>query len=674
MNKLKKSLFLLIAAMFFIIPASVFADDTSSTVEQKKVYVGRIMLENEKFPLSHYKIETQVDDGLLATGDRALASINDGLWSFNKLIAYGTIYAVENLMTFDLISRIADEAATISENIYNGMSNVFVGLFIVIAGGTAAYRQYVNQQTAGAIKALTGVLLISVATLWFFSNTSGNIRMINEFSADLEGQAISTNVTVSSETLNNDKPKDGQESIALLRNQLFNLMVKKPYLLFNYGTTKESDILKRDPNRIDKLLSVKPYGEEAKEARKEIVDDEVKSYENMNMTPDYSGERFGQIFMTIFLTAVIAVPVLAMAGFKFLLQLGLIVLLIFSAIPLIMSLIPAFSWTAAAHFKKIVALVLHKVALTLIISVAVGISSLVYETVNLTSGLEGYMLMVFLVTLVMWGTFKYRNEILEVVSLGYVTSNNAAERITQSATNGFRETISKGIDFTKRVTQGGSDFTSSGRREADPENPEQKRQRFMVVPGGQQEKPSTKRESGSSSPEGNNMKPSAGANFKDNKSGQLSPSRNVSGAENSQNESQKSAGVNQRPVAVKDWRENEGKSRMVLQEVQTPSESRKPEIQTSSLNPEFTMPAREVPAARSEQTNIASVSRIQQVEPSGNFDSLLASMPPEVESHPAMMEVAAAREPKGGTVSQQRISAKRQEKIERPEVRRMKAK
>lgn len=450
--KFKRVLLLCFSILCILLPASVSADDPAVKVKENEEYIGRVLLEDKKYPLSHYKLETQTGDSFLSSGDKALAGLNDGLWSINKQIAKFTIFAVEQLMTFDLISQISGQVSVISERIFDSISGVFLTLFVTIAGGVAAYRYFVNQQVAAAVKAFIGVVLVLTANLWFFSDVEKNVTWINEVSADIEGIASSTNVYVSSEQFNSDNPADQQEGTAILRNQLFDLMVMKPYLLLNYGTTKESKIVKEDPERINNLLAIKPYQEEAKEKRKEIVKNEVEKIENFHMSADYSAERFGQVLLTIISTVAVSIPVIIMAAFKFLLQLFFLVAVIFTGIPLIMSLIPSFAGTAALHFKRIVSLIFYKGALVLFIAVATGIATLIYESVKVTDGLEGFMLIVFIQVLTMWGIFKYRTEILEVASAGMIQGNTAAERIQQSVMYSASDTASKGFGLAKRAT------------------------------------------------------------------------------------------------------------------------------------------------------------------------------------------------------------------------------
>lgn len=71
--------------------------------------------------------------------------------------------------------------------------------------------------------------------------------------AELEGIASSANVLISSDEFISKAAYDSKEGIAVLENQLFNLMVKRPYLLLNYGSTKESEVVREVPNRVDKI-------------------------------------------------------------------------------------------------------------------------------------------------------------------------------------------------------------------------------------------------------------------------------------------------------------------------------------------------------------------------------------------------------------------------------------
>ncbi|ANC77400.1 hypothetical protein ABE65_011540 [Fictibacillus phosphorivorans] len=451
MHHLKRILILFVF-LFLLLPSSTNANDPSPTVEKKIEKIGRIELEQSHYPLDHYKLEADIDDGIKATGDRALHSINAGLWSFNKVISSFTLYAVNQLMSFDLISLMVKSAGEMSERIYTIMVSTFLSLFIIIVGGTAAYRYYVNQQSGHAIKAIIGALVIMIFTFWFYEDTTGNIQQLNEWGSDIEGIASSANVLLTSDTLDGNESFSAQEGTAVLQNQLFNLMVKRPYTLLNYGTTKEKEVNKENPNRFENLIKIKPYTDEGLEQRSVIVKKEISDFENKQMSPEYSGERFGYLIITIISTFSLAIPVILLSSFKFLLQVWFLALVIFTAIPLILSLIPSFSETALNHFKKIIGVLLMKGGLVLLTAVITGMATLVYESVKISNGIEGYAFVVFLIVLIIWGLMKYRSEIFEVASSGMVQGQQIAERMTFQAAGAASEVGEKGYSVAKRMT------------------------------------------------------------------------------------------------------------------------------------------------------------------------------------------------------------------------------
>jgi hypothetical protein len=460
----KQGWLFLILISFFLLPTASFAEDAATIVEKSEETVGRVVLESKEYPLNHYRIEADIGDSIMEAGDRALHAINQGIWGFNKTISQFTLYSVNQLMSFDLIGSIVDEAGIMSERIYEIMSGTFLSLFVVIVGGTAAWRYFVNQQVGHAVKAIIGALTIMSLTFWFYSNATEHIKWLNHTGAQLEGIASSANVLVSSDEFDSNEEYDPKEGIAVLENQLFNLMVKRPYLLLNYGSTKESNIVSEDPNRVSNLLKVKPYTLEGKEKRKVIIEDEIRTYENIQMTSDFSGERFGYLIVTIISTIALVIPVLLLGIFKFLLQVWFLALVIFTAIPLVLSLIPSYSETALNHGKKLVGVLLMKAGLVLLIAVITGLVTLLYESVRVTSGVEGYAFVVFLIVITIWGLFKYRSEIFEVASGGMIQGQQAVERTTSIAFDRLNDVGEKGVRGARRIV--GQAYRSHRRKRA----------------------------------------------------------------------------------------------------------------------------------------------------------------------------------------------------------------
>ena len=169
------------------------------------------------------------------------------------------------------------------------------------------------------------------------------------------------------------------------------------------------------------------------------------------MSPVFSGERFGYLIITIISTIALSVPVLLLGIFKFLLQVWFLALVIFTAIPLVLSLIPSYSESALNHAKKIVGVLLMKAGLVLLIAVITGIVTLLYESVKVTNGVEGYAFVVFLICITMWGLFKYRNEIFEVASAGMLQGQQVVERVTTNSFDKMGDAGEKSFKGARRM-------------------------------------------------------------------------------------------------------------------------------------------------------------------------------------------------------------------------------
>ncbi|MBT2757999.1 hypothetical protein J7E71_19190 [Mesobacillus foraminis] len=73
-----------------------------------------------------------------------------------------------------------------------------------------------------------------------------------------------------------------------------------------------------------------------------------------------------------------------------------------------------------------------KAGVVLLIAVITGIMSLLYESVQVTNGVEGYAFVVFLICLTVWGLCKYHSEIFEVALAGLIQGQQMVELMTYS--------------------------------------------------------------------------------------------------------------------------------------------------------------------------------------------------------------------------------------------------
>ncbi|HER2169549.1 TPA: hypothetical protein VJS58_001840, partial [Streptococcus pyogenes] len=77
--------------------------------------------------------------------------------------------------------------------------------------------------------------------------------------------------------------------------------------------------------------------------------------------------------------------------------------------------------------------------------------TLLYESVKVTNGVEGYVFVVFLICMTIWGWFKYRSEIFEVASGGMIQGQQVVERATTNTLDKMGDAGETGFKGAKRM-------------------------------------------------------------------------------------------------------------------------------------------------------------------------------------------------------------------------------
>ena len=86
--------------------------------------------------------------------------------------------------------------------------------------------------------------------------------------------------------------KSRKDSVDLIRDSLFSIQVKQPWLLLQYGN---SDVESIGADRVEHLLSTSP-DENNGQDREEIVVEEIEDRENTNLTITKTINRLGTVF------------------------------------------------------------------------------------------------------------------------------------------------------------------------------------------------------------------------------------------------------------------------------------------------------------------------------------------------------------------------------------------
>lgn len=461
MKRLIKFFSLSVALVLILqVPASAESlQDNLVPQDRDSSSVGEVDLKYNEYPQHHYELDTYVDtagdwmpwnwaDGAGKQIYIALMEVVNAIWSLNVLLANFTMLIVQEAFNLDFISGVVDQIAAAIQNVAgfgsggfmsNGLWPLLVTFIIAIVGAWATYVGMVKRESSRAWGGLVSSLVIFVFSLGFFSNADKIIGGINDWSSDLQSEVLG----VSASIVNPDASYNAEEGIASTRNQMFDLMVKKPYLLMQYGTTEV------DEDRVNSLLEIDPFVNP--EERQNKVQSEVEDEDNTMMSIDGITQRAAFVPLLFVGNTIIGVFLLMISGSIILYQMIFLVLVLFAPVPLLMALVPRWQQTAFDWMMKVIHAQLMKIAIALLLTILFGISAILYRATERSD--MGYLGMMILQIICFVGVWAKRRELFNMVS----TATNNVQSSTGATLQSFRQKYNQ----ARNVARKGRDFLDS---------------------------------------------------------------------------------------------------------------------------------------------------------------------------------------------------------------------
>lgn len=427
--------------------------------------VGEVDLEYNEHPQHHYKLDTWVDtdgdwmpwnwaDGAGKQIYIALMEIINSIWNVNILLANFTMKIVQEAFELDFVSNVTGEIGSAIQNIAgfgpggfmgNGLWPLLVTFVIAIVGAWATYVGMVKRESSRAWGGLISSMIIFVFALGFFSNAPTILKGINDWSSDLQSDVLA----VSASVVNPGASYTKEEGIATIRNQMFDLMVKKPYMLMQYGTT---DIEER---RVNDLLAVDPFtNSEDRNTKAEV---EVTQNDNIMMSIDGISQRAGFVPLLFVANTIIGIFLLLVSGTIILYQMVFLALVLFAPVPLLMALVPRWKNAAFDWGMKVLHAQLMKISIALLLTILFGISAILYRATE-NSDL-GYLGMMLLQIICFVGVWAKRKELFNIVS----TAVNNVESSTGATLQSYRQKFSQARNIARNAKNSMDTSTSKGR-------------------------------------------------------------------------------------------------------------------------------------------------------------------------------------------------------------------
>ena len=393
--------------------------------------------EYSKYPLDNYQLDFYVDSGwdwlpwnwLDGIGKQVmygLYAITNFIWTISLYLSNATGYLIQEAYSLDFISSTADSIGknmqTLAGVTTGGLSSEgfyigFLLILILVVGIYVAYTGLIKRETTKAIHAVVNFVVVFVLSAAFIAYAPDYIGKINEFSADISNASL----TLGTKIVLPNSESQGKDSVDLIRDSLFSIQVKQPWLLLQYGN---SDVESIGTDRVESLLSTSP-NEINGQDREEIVVEEIEDRENTNLTITKTINRLGTVFFLFMFNIGISVFVFLLTGIMIFSQVLFIIYAMFLPVSFLLSMVPSFEGMSKRAITKLFNTILTRAGITLIITVAFSISTMLYNL----SGEYPFFLTAFLQIVTFAGIYFKLGDLMGMFSLQSGDSQSMGSRI-----------------------------------------------------------------------------------------------------------------------------------------------------------------------------------------------------------------------------------------------------
>ena len=387
-----------------------------------------------QYPLENYQLDFYVDsswdwlpwnwlDGIGKSIQYGLYAITNFVWTVSLYISNATGYVVQEAYKLDFIS---DTAGSIGKNIQtlagvtsSGFSSegFYVGfllILILVMGIYVAYTGLLKRETTKAVHAVINFLVVFILSASFIAYAPNYISKINDFSADISSSALSLGTKI----VLPDSNSKGKDSVDLIRDSLFSIQVKQPWLLLQYG---ESDIDKLGSDRVESLLEASPDTDD----RKDIIVEEIEDKDNANLSVTKTMSRLGTVVFLFIFNIGISIFVFLLTGMMIFSQVLFIIYAMFLPVSFILSMIPTYEGMAKKALTKLFNTIMLRAGITLIITTAFSISTMFY---SISSGYPFFMV-AFLQIVTFAGIYFKLGDLMAMFSLQSSDTQQVGRRI-----------------------------------------------------------------------------------------------------------------------------------------------------------------------------------------------------------------------------------------------------
>ncbi len=390
-----------------------------------------------KYPLSNYQLDFYVDnswswlpwnwlDGIGKSVQYGLYCITNFVWTISLYLSNATGYVVQEAYKLDFINDMADSIgksiqtlAGVTENGFS-TSGFYVGfllMIILVVGIYVAYTGLIKRETSKALHAVINFVVVFLLSASFIAYAPDYIKKVNDFSSDISTASLDLGTKI----MLPDSDSQGEDSVDLIRDSLFSIQVKQPWLLLQFGN---SDVEEIGADRVEALVSASPDDEDG-ETREDVVKAEIEDNDNNNLTIPQVVNRLGMVFFLLFFNLGITIFVFLLTGMMIFSQILFIIFAMFLPISFLLSMIPSYESMAKQAIVRVFNTIMTRAGITLIVTVAFSISSMFY---NISTDYPFFMV-AFLQIVCFAGIYMKLGDLMSMFSLNAGDSQSMGRRI-----------------------------------------------------------------------------------------------------------------------------------------------------------------------------------------------------------------------------------------------------
>ncbi|MEN0642274.1 hypothetical protein MKY91_03745 [Alkalicoccobacillus gibsonii] len=413
---------------------------------------GGVELDIKRFPLNRYFANNEDRNHTLRGAFVGFANLSFTIGTF---IVETVDKSMEIMYSLEPIEKFADLLTGVTSTVYNTLQIYFGELFFIIAIGYMIYLCIVRGSVKEAIRRFILLLLVLVVGGYWMMNAGYLLKSMNAVSIEAQGYLLEAgngliNIAdgdgVYADTKNIDEEDRLNGTVSVMRNIYFDLAVKKPYLIANYGTTSENSVNNHDAepsklpgegqyNRVDRLLSFE-LTSDGMDDRDTYVKGEISNLNNDNLG---SGNVFSQlgISLLVLVGAVgIGIPFFLLPFLNLILEILALALTFALPFAFIMAYIPTFANSGFKAIGKLLSVFLIKALLGILV-LFVYLLCFIVDTLLPPNGFAMYLVNLFSMIILFFFMIKKRDTLVNFITAGKVQSvdNNMVKNVQRDVVN-----------------------------------------------------------------------------------------------------------------------------------------------------------------------------------------------------------------------------------------------